>query len=374
VPTTPPATATSAPPAATATSAPLPTEAVPPTSTATSAPPPTEEPPADEPPPDRTPKDDPTPQPTSEQPPTATPQMILITPEPTAAGTPNVVVTKQASRHEVRIGDELTYTITAKNTGTAPAEAVVVTDAMPAQLEILRVTSSQGSASTSGQSITVQVGTLAPGQQVVITISVRVRAAVAPGDISNLAMGFTSTPGDPPGDNTTTVTVTILPPAPTVAPPASAQPPRAATTVMPQRVPKTADPDETARFLLTMLPLILLAFGMGIFGVMLRRNAFRQQVLVAFTAPTVPVRPARVTARMHGAPAADAAVEPAAAAPVFVGSVRIDPDMADALYQRWQAGTAMHQLVDELVHGNPGVSKTVLTLALQNLLTAYIRS
>ena len=369
-------TETSAPPTETHIPEPTATSTSEPTATAILIPPPAEEePPTDE-PTDRTTRDDPTPQPTSAAPPTVTPQTILITPEPTV-GTPNVVVTKQASRREVRIGDELSYTLTATNNGTAPAEAVVVTDAMPAPLEIISVVSSQGSASASGQSITVQVGTLAPGQQAVITIMVRVRAAVQPGDISNLAMVFTSTPGDPPGDNTTTTTITILPPepAPTVAPPAGAQPPRAATTTQPQRMPKTADPEEAMRFLMTFLPLILLAFGAGIFGLMLNRSAFRQQVLVAFTA-TAPVQPRRpITRALSAAPAAvePAAAEPAPAAPVHVGDVTIDLTRSDELYARWQAGASVNDLVDELARRNPQVSKAVLMVAIQNVLTSFIR-
>jgi uncharacterized repeat protein (TIGR01451 family) len=323
--------------------------------------------------PERVTEDDPTPQPpTATAIPTQVPPGATETPVPDI-GTPNVVITKQASKREVRIGEQFSYTLTATNRGTAPAEGVVVTDAMPAQLAIRTVTTTQGEASVNGQSITVNVGTLAPEQVVTITILVEVRRQVQPGEIANLAMIFTTTPGDPPGDNTTTITVVIIVPSP-----AGAVPQRNTSTEAPPKLPTTANPDEALQLLMIFVPLVLLAMGLMVFGWMLRRNAFTQRIMVAF-APTAPLGASnRITTAQPSATADDALFETPSSDHLSqpqllcIGEVRIPIDEHE-LYQQWKNGTSITVLVEQLTRHNPQVSKAALTIAVQQLLHACVQ-
>jgi uncharacterized repeat protein (TIGR01451 family) len=66
------------------------------------------------------------------------------------------------SPHPVSVGANLTYTLTVANTGPAPATGVVVTNQLPATVNFLSATSSQGTCTQSGGVVTCNLGTV-PG-------------------------------------------------------------------------------------------------------------------------------------------------------------------------------------------------------------------
>lgn len=70
-------------------------------------------------------------------------------------------------------GTVVTWTITATNPTTATVTNVTVEDDMPAGFEILAVTASSGTATFSGQRVTVLISSLGPSQTVTITVRTR---------------------------------------------------------------------------------------------------------------------------------------------------------------------------------------------------------
>jgi len=143
--------------------------------------------------------------------PTATPEPIAppsstATPEP---WTTEVEIVKQANQTVVLPGDTFTYTLVARNTGGKTAVDVIVRDTVPAQLDVTDVQSTKGDIAVSGQTVTAYPRTLEPGESATYRITVRVRATAQPGQIPNTGIIMTTTPGDTPGNNTSTVTVEI---------------------------------------------------------------------------------------------------------------------------------------------------------------------
>ena len=134
-----------------------------------------------------------TPTPTSTSPsPTSTPPPTSTAPGPTP--TPGVsvadpAITKRGEPSLALPGELVTFVIEATNTGQSAAVDVVITDTVPDYLEILSVTSSQGSVAVNGQQVTVEVGTIGSGYVVEIVIETRVTPdAPAPLDLSNVAV------------------------------------------------------------------------------------------------------------------------------------------------------------------------------------------
>ena len=157
----------------------------PPTATPTPVPPtatPTSPPPPPPPPPTETPTITPTPRPTFT--PTAT-----RTPTPTATPAPNIVVEKRVVPGTVNPGDRVQITIVICNQGAGVATNVVMEDTLPDFLVILGVQTTAGIPSVHGQTVTVRIGTMKPGECITVTIDAQVRADTPPGTaIVNIAV------------------------------------------------------------------------------------------------------------------------------------------------------------------------------------------
>jgi uncharacterized repeat protein (TIGR01451 family) len=117
-------------------------------------------------------------------PPTSTPVPPTSTPE--SEKKPDLVITKRGEPTQARPGEEVTFTLEVTNRGQAAAVDVVVTDDISPYLEILEVTTTQGTVTIEGQRITVHVGVVGPGFVVEIFIRTRVREDVPlPSTIEN---------------------------------------------------------------------------------------------------------------------------------------------------------------------------------------------
>src|SRR5262245_5620285 len=169
------------------------------------------------------------------------------TPPPT--GDPRV--DKSADPSSGFPGDKITFTISVRNDSPIPATNVEVEDSVPHEFEIQGATTSQGTIEVNGQHIHAVIGTLPPGGSATIRISTVIRADAAPGQVDNVAILSTDTPGDNPGNNTSTTTVTIQ--GPGVPTP---------TAPVPAKLPPTsgASPD----WIIPLVALVTLLAGFGL--------------------------------------------------------------------------------------------------------------
>ncbi len=156
-------------------------------------------------------------------------------------------------------GDKITFTIVVRNDSPIPATNIEVNDSVPGEFEIQGATTSQGTIEVNGQHIHAVIGTLPPGGSATIRISTVIRADAAPGQVDNVAILSTDTPGDNPGNNTSTTTVTIQ--GPGVPTP---------TAPVPAKLPPTSGASSDWIIPLALVALVSLLAG---FGLRARRRA-----------------------------------------------------------------------------------------------------
>ena len=132
--------------------------------------------------------------------------------DPTVIGdTANISLTKTTTGdNPVHAGDTTVFTIVVHNDGPSDADAVTMTDQLPAGLSLVSVS---GDGWTCTRATTIQCGrdTVAAGADAPpIVVTVRVASGVPDGTtITNTADASTSTPGDDPADNTDDATVDV---------------------------------------------------------------------------------------------------------------------------------------------------------------------
>jgi len=124
---------------------------------------------------------------------TATAQ-VTFGPPTGPAPAPDVSVTKTSNMSLLTVGDEVTYTNTATNHGTATAPSVTVADNPSPNLEVMSVTPSQG---TCGDAVPIicNLGQLAPGASATVIVVAR---ALAPGVLPN---GVVALPSPTPDED-----------------------------------------------------------------------------------------------------------------------------------------------------------------------------
>jgi large repetitive protein len=105
-------------------------------------------------------------------------------------------------------GEELTWTLTAKNNGPSDATGVTVVDPLPAGTSYLKSTSSQGSCAEVAGTLTCKLAGLTAGASAKITVTARVTAA--PGSLKNTAKVSGEEPDPVPGNNEASATSTVL--------------------------------------------------------------------------------------------------------------------------------------------------------------------
>ena len=176
-------------------------------------------------PPTRTPLGG-TPAPTLPPRPTVQPTATPDTPPTSSTPKPETeradpAVTKSVSPSEARIGDIVDFTITVTNHGGETADDVVVTDDLPDFLDVVDANTSKGTITISGRTIVTMIGSVAPGEVVIIHIRARVNEQAQPPGGRNSVTLVSSNNSDDPINNTDSITLGILTSAagPTATPP-----------------------------------------------------------------------------------------------------------------------------------------------------------
>jgi uncharacterized repeat protein (TIGR01451 family) len=119
----------------------------------------------------------------------------------------DVSITKQGPT-QVVAGEAVSWTITVTSAGPAVARTVVVADAAPDGVTLTSTTASVGTCSIAG-GVTCQLGDLAPGATVTVTVAGRVDPA-AGGPIVNTATASSATADPDTGDNTASVATDVV--------------------------------------------------------------------------------------------------------------------------------------------------------------------
>ena len=123
----------------------------------------------------------------------------------------DLAILKSGSPNPVYAGNTVTYTLTSTNNGPSNATGVTVVDTLPAGVTYASSTTSQGSASDNGQTVTINLGNLANGATATSTIVVNVDANTV-GDITNTATISGNQTDSNPANNTATATTLVLQP------------------------------------------------------------------------------------------------------------------------------------------------------------------
>ncbi|TDD59403.1 DUF11 domain-containing protein [Kribbella antibiotica] len=120
----------------------------------------------------------------------------------------DLAITKTAQPAPVQAGRPVTYTLTITNNGPSAAQSVTVTDPVPAPLKFDSVTTSQGSCYEINGTVTCAVETVAPGDEITVTVVANVPSGAPPNELANTAKVSSPTP-DPVADNNS-ATYTLL--------------------------------------------------------------------------------------------------------------------------------------------------------------------
>jgi LPXTG-site transpeptidase (sortase) family protein len=105
------------------------------------------------------------------------------------------VISKTADIKHAKVGDTITFTLTVTNQGNEPAINVHVIDTLPTVLDLLSATATRGTVSTSGRTVTVDLGNVLPGEVIKITIKARVNTS-AKSSFTNTTHLTTDSPTD----------------------------------------------------------------------------------------------------------------------------------------------------------------------------------
>ena len=144
-------------------------------------------------------------------------QSDLNTANNTATATTTVVaasadlsLTKTDSPDPVAVGNSLSYTLVVTNNGPSRANGVTLTDPLPGGVTFVYASSTQGSCSEAGGTVTCPIGQVGHGMSETVTMVV---TPTGTGTLTNTA-SVASTESDPvPGNNSVTITTTVNPPA-----------------------------------------------------------------------------------------------------------------------------------------------------------------
>ena len=125
-------------------------------------------------------------------------------------GSADLSATSSASANSVNIGDVLTYTMTATNSGST-ATGVTLIDSLPAGLSLVSVDGALYRYDDTNKTITIALENMAAGASETVTIVVVV-APIASGTLTNTAVVSSMETDINPADNSTSTNVTVTGP------------------------------------------------------------------------------------------------------------------------------------------------------------------
>jgi uncharacterized repeat protein (TIGR01451 family) len=123
-----------------------------------------------------------------------------------ASAQSDLAVTKSDSVDPATVGTPFDYTIEVTNLGPMEADAVVVTDNLPNELDFVSATASQGSCDNQGRKVTCELGDIGIGGTATVTIRVEPKRD---GTITNTA-SVTSTDDPVPANNQDSETTQLV--------------------------------------------------------------------------------------------------------------------------------------------------------------------
>jgi uncharacterized repeat protein (TIGR01451 family) len=126
---------------------------------------------------------------------------------PAAPNTADLSVAATAAPSPAVVGQTLTYAITVANAGPATATAVVLSDTLPAGVDLDSATAAGGACTQTAAEVTCALGSLAAGSSTTATILV---TPAAPGTLSNLAAVTATEPDPNAADDQTTTPATVV--------------------------------------------------------------------------------------------------------------------------------------------------------------------
>jgi uncharacterized repeat protein (TIGR01451 family) len=122
----------------------------------------------------------------------------------------DVQVTKTATPESVYEYQQVTYTLTVTNNGPIPSDGVVLTDQLPAGMIPVTATATRGEPTLESGGLTLDLGELAVGETVVVTLVVRAEDPAASRDRTNTATVTTTTPDPNAHNNMASVTTRVV--------------------------------------------------------------------------------------------------------------------------------------------------------------------
>ncbi len=93
------------------------------------------------------------------------------------------------------------------NNGAAAAEYVRMVSTLPSFLRVVEATASRGEPVVSGTTVTLEPGTLAPGEEVLLRVVVQVNSAAMPPGNVNRIEATTSSADAQPENNVVSITI-----------------------------------------------------------------------------------------------------------------------------------------------------------------------
>jgi uncharacterized repeat protein (TIGR01451 family) len=142
----------------------------------------------------------------------ATVNLFVPTPTPTPTGSPDLGVTKTSvppTGSVVHRGDQVVYTLSYGNTGTAAAAGATLTDALPAGLDyVAGSASNNGAYDAATRTLTWQLGSVATGAKGTVSFTGQVAATAVDGQVlSNVGVISAAGVNDPSNNDNVTVSV-----------------------------------------------------------------------------------------------------------------------------------------------------------------------
>lgn len=119
----------------------------------------------------------------------------------------DLAIVKTANPASVIVGGQVQFTLTVSNLGTHTAKAVIVSDVLPSNAIYVAAYAPNWATSVVGQTLTFSRPTLAVGETVTITITIK--APLVAGTLPNTATVTSQTPDPNPQNNTSTTTVVV---------------------------------------------------------------------------------------------------------------------------------------------------------------------